>query len=258
MNKKLGVTLLVILISIIGIYFLFTTQTNQVKDIEDSYQFSTIDFQGTRFDIATIEQNNIGLINFYYKDLNAQGFSSITSLKKWLSEQEKKLIFVTNGGIFDTNYSPLGLYIENSKEVSKINTSTGEGNFYLQPNGVFMIKNGEGEIVETSNYTFSPNISFATQSGPLLVINNEINPLFGKSSQNKYTRSGVGISQNGSILFVLSNEPVTFYDIASVFKDKLGVQNALYLDGAISEMYVPRYREKTKQNFSVMIGILKK
>lgn len=35
--------------------------------------------------------------------------------------------------------SPQGLYIENSKILSPLDTTNAEGNFYLKPNGVFLL-----------------------------------------------------------------------------------------------------------------------
>jgi uncharacterized protein YigE (DUF2233 family) len=41
------------------------------------------------------------------------------------------------------------------------------------------------------------------------------------------------------IVFALSDEPVTFYAFASLFRDELHCPDALYLDGTISEFFVP-------------------
>lgn len=258
MGKKRSVILLsLVIVCIIGGFLLSKKMNeNKVRLIENTYQFSTINFHNTTFDIVKIEPEHINRIHFYYKDKNETGFGNIVNLGKGLSARDEKLIFAINGGIFSQTYTPLGLYVENGKEVSKINTSDGEGNFFLKPNGIFSIQNNKGKVIETSAYQYSPTITFALQSGPLLVLNNEINPLFAKDSQNKYIRNGVGIAQDGSIIFAISNEPVTFYEFASFFKENLGSYNALYLDGAISEMYVPKYREKTKENLSVIIGIV--
>lgn len=248
---------IIILFSLFGGFFWYTQiPTNRTHSIEDKYQFSSEKFQGISFDTAIIKSENRNSLKFYYKDPTDHKLANIAHLKNWLADQNKELIFATNGGIFSPTYAPLGLSIENGTILSELNIQKGEGNFYLEPNGVFLLKTNEAKIVETSHYQFSPEITFAIQSGPLLVTQNEINPLFNKNSENKYTRSGVGIKENGDIVFAISNEPVTFYQFAAFFKDTLDCPNALYLDGAISEMYVPGYREHTNENFSVMIGML--
>jgi len=38
---------------------------------------------------------------------------------------------------------------------------------------------------------------------------------------------------------VISEDPVTFYRFASLFRDRLDCTDALYLDGSISSLYAP-------------------
>ena len=56
--------------------------------------------------------------------------------------------------------------------------------------------------------------SWATQSGPMLLINGAINPEFQENSANLKIRSGVGIIDDRNVVFVISNEPINFYDFA--------------------------------------------
>lgn len=256
MKKKHQILLLICIILIIGAryhYIILHDVTNmRQKSIHNVYQYSTVGFGSEKFDIAKIKPKNINSLSFYYKDENNQKFTDIGHLKN----QKEELIFATNGGIFSKTYEPLGLYIENGVTISKLNTNGGEGNFYLQPNGIFLIKRDKAEIIETKKYQNSSNTLFATQSGPLLVVDNKINSSFDENSSNKYIRNGVGIDKKGNIFFAISNQPVTFYEFASFFKEQLKCNYALYLDGAISEMYVPKYRENTKEKFAVMIGVV--
>lgn len=257
MKKKRQIFLLIFIILVVGLVSLYFAQhnKNEANLIHGIYQYSTVQFDNLKFDIAKIKPENSGSLIFYHKDENNQKFTDIERLKNLKEE----LIFATNGGIFSKTYEPLGLYIENGVTISKLNTNNGEGNFYLQPNGVFLLKENEAKIVETKKYQDSLNNTlYAIQSGPLLVIDNKINSSFGEDSQNKYIRSGVGIDMEGNVIFAISNQPVTFYEFASFFKKQLNCNNALYLDGAISEMYVPEYRENTKEKFGVIIGIVEK
>ena len=110
--------------------------------------------------------------------------------------------------------------------------------------------------MKKENYrSINANIAYATQSGPMVVIDGKINPNFNSSSTSKYTRSGVGIRKDGTLVFAISQQPVTFYDFARIFLF-YGCQNALYLDGAISEMYLPeigRYQGTNK--FALLIAV---
>lgn len=241
------------------ITFFLCPEIYAINAIENINKFSTINFEKFSFDIAQVDSDKINLIKTYYKDKNENSFKKIRDLKNYLkNEYGQNLIFATNGGIFSKDYTPLGLYIENGKKFFKINKFNGKGNFYLKPNGIFLIQKGKAKIIETEKFEESPEILFALQSGPILVANNKINALFDPNSKNEYIRSGVGITLTGTVFFVISNEPVTFYKFALLFKEKLNCCNALYLDGAISEMYIPNFRENLNQNFSVIIGIIEK
>ena len=92
----------------------------------------------------------------------------------------------------------------------------------------------------------------------MLVLRGDINPDFNASSKNLYIRSGVGLRKDGVAVFALSRQPVSFYDLAALFRDKLQCRDALYLDGAISEFYVPGIKYKVPQTFGPMIGIVAK
>ena len=70
-------------------------------------------------------------------------------------------------------------------------------------------------------------------------------------------RNGAGVCTDGSIQFVNSNVPVTFYQFATLFKDELGCANALFLDGGIaSALYAPTINKQDKKEMGVMIGLV--
>lgn len=161
-----------------------------------------------------------------------------------------------NGGMYKPDKSPQGLYIENKKILSPPDTATGNGNFYLKPNGVFYItsENIPG-ICITEKFIENGNIKYATQSGPMLVIDGQIHTAFTEGSLNSNIRNGVGILPDNKIVFVMSKKPISFYDFASYFKT-LGCNNALYLDGLVSRTYLPEQNWiQTDGNLGVLIGI---
>lgn len=161
-----------------------------------------------------------------------------------------------NAGMYEQYNSPKGLYIENYKTLSPIDTTTGIGNFYLKPNGIFyLLKNNTAMICTTSNFNNNENIKFATQSGPMLVINGEIHRSFIKNSSNLNIRNGVGILPDKRIVFAMSKKEINFYDFAKYFKT-LGCKNALYLDGLVSRTFLPEKKWiQTDGNFAVMIAV---
>jgi len=198
-------------------------------------------------------------LEMYWKNDEGEIFRSIQQLKKYLEGKGEQLVFAMNGGIFMENRYPLGLFIQNGMEKKKLNTSKGQGNFYVMPNGVFYItRNNVPFISTTSNFVSNKNISYATQSGPMLVIDGKINTVFSKGSTKVNIRNGVGILPDNKIIFAISREEVNMYDFADFFLTK-GCKNALYLDGYISKMYLPEKNIfDTGGDFGVMVGATKK
>jgi len=255
-ENKAKFLIVIMIIIIFEIFTGITNANNKTFVIDNVYSFFSLKYADSNFDIARIEKNKINLIKFYYRDKDDNLFKNIINLKAKIKEEGYNLIFATNGGIFSKKYAPLGLYFEAGKQLFELNKKDGYGNFYLKPNGIFLIEGGEAKIEETTKIVELSNIKYALQSGPLLVFKGRINSLFKKNSINKYIRSGVGINVRGDICFAISNEPVNFYSFAMLFKEMLNCDNALYLDGAISEMYIPKFRENSENNFSVIIGIV--
>lgn len=104
-------------------------------------------------------------VELFWKNEKNQSLKSIGNLKTYVKTKNKDLKFAMNGGMFIENNIPKGLYIENYKTLIPIDTLKGEGNFYLQPNGIFYIKkSNEYKIVPTENFKQNSNIKFATQS----------------------------------------------------------------------------------------------
>lgn len=196
-------------------------------------------------------------INFYWKDDDGNILGSLQNLKSYVESSGKELRFAMNGGMFLRDQSPQGLFIKNTVAHTKLDTASGSGNFYLKPNGVFYITRDNKAIVcQTKDFT-NINIKFATQSGPMLLINGEIHPAFKKGSANLNIRNGVGILPDGKAVFAMSKTEVNFHDFAEFFKG-LGCKNALYLDGFVSRTYLPEENwMQLDGNFGVLIGVLK-
>lgn len=198
-------------------------------------------------------------LRFYWKDKKGQNIGNFKRLKDLLKKENKELVFAMNGGMYLQDRSPQGLYIENGKMLRKVNTvKEAYGNFYLQPNGIFYItKDNRLIITRTTDFVYSEHIDFATQSGPMLVIDGKIHSKFTKGSKNVHIRNGVGILPSGKLIFAMSKETINLFDFATFFKDK-GCKNALYLDGFVSRTYLPsKDWVQTDGNFGVMIAEIK-
>ncbi len=214
------------------------------------------------FDIYIVDLKQ-DKVNLYWKDRKGQRYANFNNLKTGLQFERKELKFATNGGMFSPEMKPVGLYIENGLTIHPIDLSDKpSGNFYMKPNGVFMLeKNGNAKVVSSEDFVarnYTPNTMFATQSGPMLVTNGNIHPKFNLASTSKRIRSGVGIINSQKVAFVISHKPVNFYHFAKLFRDYLGCNNALYLDGAISQMHIPELKRfDAGLDYGVMIGVVK-
>ena len=195
-------------------------------------------------------------LEFFWKNERGEHFKNAENLISWLKSKNKKLLFSTNGGMYKKDNSPQGLFIENKIVKSEIDTSNGNGNFYLKPNGVFYLTTEKNPIIcKTEDFVNNVKIKYATQSGPMLVIDGEIHTAFKKNSTNLNIRNGVGILPNNQIVFAISKKEINFYDFAEYFKN-LGCKNALYLDGFVSRTYLPEKNWKQIDgNFGVIIGV---
>jgi uncharacterized protein YigE (DUF2233 family) len=233
---------------------------SEVSGIKTWLIAKTINYRGHSFDCATIDPTTTEIQLFLAAE-NGRKYRSIQKLKQSVEENGNTLLFAMNGGMYLKDGSPQGLYIENEKELKTLDTiSNAYGNFYLQPNGVFYLIEKNGVVCTTGTYLKTkPKPKFATQSGPMLVINNQIHPVFQEDSENVHIRNGVGIDRLGNVVFAISNEKVNLFDFAMFFKEKLHCGYALYLDGFVSKAFIPQLkREELNGNFGVIIGVAEK
>lgn len=219
-----------------------------------------VHFKNKTFDVYIVDIRS-NTIRFYLDDKQGKGKNySFSDIEKKLKESSSRLVFAMNAGMYNPARKPVGLYIEDGKEIVKINREKRQTdeNFYMQPNGVFYItKEKKAYIVETDNYKDNKDVVWATQSGPMLLSNGKINSNFRNGSPNLNIRNGVGIIDSTKVVFAISNQPVNFYDFSELFKNFFGCKNALYLDGAISKMYLPKLNRKdTGENLGPIITII--
>jgi uncharacterized protein YigE (DUF2233 family) len=220
-------------------------------------------FQGAQYSAIRLDPHTVD-IQLHWKNAAGSNYASIGHLKSDLEKQGESVVMITNAGMYNPDNSPQGLFIEDGKELVPLDTTSGPDgrllNFYMMPNGVFFIGKNGPQVVVTEDFPKSrKDIQFATQSGPMLVIDGKIHPKFNKGSSNTNIRSGVGITRDHQVVFVISDRPVNFYDFATLFKEALHCDNALYLDGAISQMYLPNSnRTDLGGDFGPILAITKK
>lgn len=201
-------------------------------------------------------------IRMYWKDASGTPLGNFSRLDAHLRSQGQEMVCATNAGIYDKQLQPLGLYVEGGNQLRRLNTrKNAYGNFYLQPNGVFVLSERQAYIVETSDYEAELGLwngvtRYATQSGPLMIVDGKINPRFDPESANTVVRNAVCLDAAGIVTLAIARNPISFYDFASFLRDELKCSDALYLDGSISRMY-PTLEANMGPAFGAMIAVVK-
>ena len=217
-------------------FFLSLLQLNA----QNTYSEPNLEFRKSNYSFFKIELDS----NTYKKFSLVQNNVSLTH-KEFIEERianNSNDFFAINACINDDQKQPLGLFISNKQQTGGLNNNSGSGNFFLKPNGVFIASDREVAVKATEEVVNLTNIHCAVQSGPMLIINDSIHPSFNPNSTNKNIRCGVGtFTENNKkyLVFCSSNEPVTFFQFASLFKEYFHCSNALCLESANSVMYSP-------------------
>lgn len=167
------------------------------------------------------------------------------------------LVGLFNGGMFMEDLRPLGLYVEGGEVLREVNRRQGNTNFYLEPNGIFGVTwLGHVAVIPTVSYTGEEGFEYATQSGPMVVMDGKVNERFVRGSSAVNLRSGVGIRMDGVLVYIITHEPVNFYDFAQLFLREWCV-DALHLDSCISGFWYGEYHHGRSDGFGPMIGVRK-
>jgi uncharacterized protein YigE (DUF2233 family) len=218
-------------------------------------EFSTVEFAGKCFIVCRV---NVGKdrLQLFHRDENGQPFKRFDRLASWVESRGQKLVFAMNAGMFHSDISAVGLYVSGDQLVP-LNTTNGVGNFYLKPNGVFALTDAGARVLDSSEYpALRERVVLATQSGPLLVHGGKLHPAINPKSESRVLRNGVGVPSPNVALFVISESPVNFYELATLFRDKLSCPDALFLDGVISSLHAPALkRSDVRSDLGPMLAV---
>jgi uncharacterized protein YigE (DUF2233 family) len=195
-----------------------------------------IEFEGSRFTACRYRRGEDRIELFL--DSGRRPLRSLAALERHLGPRAETLRFAMNAGMYDRGGRPIGLYVDDGNERRALNTRNASGNFHLKPNGVFTVDTeGRVAVVTSDDYEPSDTVRWATQSGPMLVIDGQLHPRFSENGTSLHVRNGVGVSDPETAWFAISDEPVSFGRFARLFRDRLGCPDALFLDGAVSSLW---------------------
>ncbi|MER9250961.1 phosphodiester glycosidase family protein [Mesorhizobium sp. M0598] len=177
-------------------------------------------------------------IGVFHADLDGKAFGSLDKFDKAMADQGRPVLLAMNAGMYHQDLTPVGLLVEVGREKAPINVADSEGNFFLKPNGVFLVrKDGKAAVMETSAFAATRlDVMFATQSGPMLVIDGRLHPRFEQNGTSRYIRNGVGVRDQNTVVLAISRSEVSLGSFARLFRDALDCPNALFFDGAVSAL----------------------
>jgi uncharacterized protein YigE (DUF2233 family) len=217
----------------------------------------TVTRDGVRYLVWRAKPEHVRIV---WKDDAGGQLRDIPSVRKFLEAKNEKPLMLMNGGIFEPGGVPSGIMVQAGKELCPVNRKDGNGNFFLKPNGIFLISENGARVIETGKWPLrDEKVSYAVQSGPLLLENGKVHPAFNKGSASRLHRNGVGVAEGGKVVFAISDSKGARYPNLHGFADlflSLGCKDALYLDGSISQMRSGDTLGKPSNQFASVIAVV--
>ena len=217
-----------------------------------------VEHAGNRYTVCVIDLTESDL-RLFWRDEAGAPYETFRAVETALNRQGLRLGFAMNAGMFNEDNGPVGLYIEAGTEHVAANTNEGPGNFHLMPNGIFYWNGDTAGVMETHRFLAErPAAQYATQSGPMLLIDGQVHPRFLPDSDSRKIRNGVGIIDAHTVAFAISENTVTFYEFALLFRDRLEVRDALFLDGSVSALWAPMLNRAEFGWFGPIVGVVER
>ncbi len=213
--------------------------------------------KGAVYHVARARTDEVRVL---WQGAEGQPLRTIPRAAAFLRQQGEEPRLIVNGGIFEPGGVPSGLLVQDGEELRPLNQRPGKGNFYLLPNGVFGIGKDGAWIVRSNEYPpAGAQVLHAVQSGPLLLRGGRIHPKFRQDSKSRLHRNGVGVTVEGDVLLVITDfhSPrfPNLFEFAEVFRD-LGCDDALFLDGDLSQMKWGKELDAPSNRFGSMIAVV--
>ncbi|WP_028104601.1 phosphodiester glycosidase family protein [Pseudoduganella violaceinigra] len=208
------------------------------------------------YTVVTVDPSRERL-QLFLRDEEGHPYKRLERVAAALGKRGQRLAFAMNAGMYHADFSPVGLFLADGVETSPLNLAPGKGNFFMRPNGVFLVTDAGALVVESSAYpALAGKARIATQSGPMLLSHGMINPLFDPDSRSLHRRNGV-CALHGKAIFVISERPVNFHGFARYLRDTLQCRDALYLDGSVSSLYSAALgRNDYRADLGPIIGVV--
>ncbi|TIS65231.1 phosphodiester glycosidase family protein [Mesorhizobium sp.] len=196
-----------------------------------------LNFEAIPYIVCEIDVRSYDVAVFH-AGADGKVFGSLDKFDRAMSGEGRPVLLAMNAGMYHEDLTPVGLLVENGREMAPLNLADSEGNFFLKPNGVFLVRNdGLAAVMETNAYAAAKSdVAFATQSGPMLVIDGRLHPRFEANGTSRHIRNGVGVRDEDTVVLAISRSQVSLGSFARLFRDALHCPNALFFDGVVSAL----------------------
>jgi uncharacterized protein YigE (DUF2233 family) len=220
----------------------------RADEMEAAVQCRQLRIAGARYRVCEIAAADVGRLQLIARDAAGRPVRTIARADSLLRFRGERLLFATNAGLYHTVAAATGMLVADGGRVySPLEEGAGPpnpcrvANFYCPPNGVFFVAGGRAAVLTTADFARRPasaaRVQLATQSGPMLVRRSALARTFDAASRSRLVRNGVGVRADGTVVFAIADDGVSFHQFAVAFRDELDCENALFLDGTISQLY---------------------
>jgi uncharacterized protein YigE (DUF2233 family) len=203
---------------------------------------------GARYRVCEIAADDVGGLRLMARDEQGRPVRTIARADSILRRRGERLLFATNAGLYHRTDLATGMLVaDGGRTYAPLNRDPGPpnpcrvANFYCPPNGVFFVAGGRAGVLTTADFArrtaSAPRVQLATQSGPMLVRRGQLARTFEAASRSRLVRNGVGVRADGTVVFAIADDGVSFHGFATAFRDELDCPDALFLDGTISQLY---------------------
>ena len=119
--------------------------------LADTGPCHSMQFECAAYTICKVDLHN-HTVRLYWNRSDGTPYAYLSALPRSLEGGTGRMLFATNAGMFDSNLKPVGLYVEQGRELVHANTKSGRGNFHMMPNGIFYISADRAAVAETQAF----------------------------------------------------------------------------------------------------------
>ena len=180
-------------------------------------------------------------LHLFLADGRGEPLRTLRRAAELAAASQQRLVFAMNAGIYEPDLRPTGLAIEAGGVLAPLNTRQGDGNFHASPNGVFYVAAQGAAIARTATFAATPprGVRLATQSGPVLLEDGAMPAASVRAAPGpaaRHFKRNAVCADGGVATLVMVDDEVTLHELAVLLRDRVGCRNALYMDGAISQV----------------------